>query len=156
LNLRWAVAEERGERQSTSSSDRGDSESKGFEYLKSKLLGKQAGYQIDHELGRVCMEFANRYPYESIRWQSSVGKLNVKGNCSKEDCYIIARIELLVRKEVAPAILCAASSLILRSEKPTVASGPWPPYSFIESENVGNVSPPMQRCAITFPNEAVS
>ena len=155
LNLRWAVPDEHGDIQPNPATEGGHSKSKGFEYLKSKLKGKQSGLQLDHELNGICKEFAHRFPAEQIQWQSSVGKLRVAGNCSRTDCYTIARIELLVRKEASPAMILAASSLLLRSEKPTVASGPWPPYSFLESENVGCVSPPMQRCAITFPIEAV-
>ena len=155
LNLRWAVAEDHGDRQEDTANDGSHSKSKGSEYLRSKLMGKKSGFKIDHELKGICKEFKHRFPAEKIQWQSSVGKLRVAGNCSKTDCYRIARIELLVRKEAAPAMFLAASSLLLRSEKPTVSSGPWPPYSFLESEDVGCVSPPMQRCAITLPNEAV-
>lgn len=155
LNLRWAVAEDHRHRQEIPANEGSHSKSKGFEYLKSKLVGKQSGLQLDHELSRICEAFAHRFPAEQIQWQSSVGNLRVAGTCSKTDCYRIARIELLVRKEAAPAMILAASSLLLHSEKPTVASGPWPPYSFLESENVGCVSPPMQSCAITFPIEAV-
>jgi hypothetical protein len=155
LNLRWAVPEVHGERQAIPANDGNYTKSKGFEYLKSKLTGKQSGLQLENELSGICADFAHRFPAEQIQWQSSVDKLRVSGACSKTDCYRIARIELLVRKEAIPAMILAASSLLLRSEKPTVASGPWPPYSFLESENVGCVSSPMQRCAITFPNEAV-
>ncbi|MFN8740753.1 MAG: GvpL/GvpF family gas vesicle protein [Pirellula sp.] len=156
LNLRWAVAEGPGDTPSNPSSVRGPSAAKGFEYLKSKLISKQVGSQIENELGVIANDFRNRFQDEEIKWQSSVGKLKVKSPGPNEDCYVIARIELLVRRGAALAILSEGSNVFLRSEKPTVASGPWPPYSFIESGNVGSLSQQMQRCAITFPNEAVS
>jgi hypothetical protein len=156
LNLRWAVAEEPEDVQLKPLDGRGQSGTKGFDYLKSKLLCKQAGSQIENDLRAIAIDFENRFRDEEIKWQSSVGKLKVKGSGSNVDCYVIARIELLVRKEAALAILSEGSTLFLRSEKPTVASGPWPPYSFIESGNVESLSQQMQRCAITFPDEAVS
>jgi hypothetical protein len=156
LNLRWAVAEETEDTQLNAPSSHGHTGAKGFEYMKSKLISKQVGSQIENELRTIAEDFRKRFQDEEIKWQSSVSKLKVKSPAPTDDCYIVARIELLVRKEAALEILSEGSCLFLRAEKPTVASGPWPPYSFIESGAVGSLSQQMQRCAITFPNEAVS
>ncbi|MCU0711915.1 MAG: GvpL/GvpF family gas vesicle protein [Pirellula sp.] len=156
LNLRWAVLDDSVNAQSPQSEDRGTATTTGFEYLMSKLRNKQTGTRIEHELRVISDDFRSRFPCHEIKTQSSVSELKVKSQDSQEGSYVIARIELLVPRSQASGILCEASGLLLRSEKTTVASGPWPPYSFIELGNDGGLSRPMQRCAITSPTEAVS
>ncbi len=156
LNFRWAVAEKPGDMQCNPVIVHEQTGTRGFEYLKSKFISKQSSSQIERELRDIADDFGNRFRDQEMKWQSSVGKLNVKGSGSIEECYLIARVELLVRRETSLVLLDEGSKLLLRAKKPTVASGPWPPYSFIESGNVECFSHQMQRCAITFPNEAVS
>lgn len=156
LNLRWAVLDDSAKDQLIPVEDLGIVKATGHEYLMAKLRGKQRGNRIEQELKSISDSFRHRFPSFGIKTQSSVGKLKVKSRDSQQENYVIAKIDLLVPRSEASGILSDASGLLLRSEKPTVASGPWPPYSFIEQGDSGVLSRQMQRCANTLSSEAVS
>lgn len=156
LNLRWAVLDDSAKDQLIPVEDRGVVKATGHEYLMAKLRGKQRGNRIEQELKSISDSFRHRFPSFGIKSQSSVGNLKVKSRDSQQENYVIAKIDLLVPRSEASGILSDASGLLLRSEKPTVASGPWPPHSFIEQGDSGVLSQQMQRCANTLPSEAVS
>lgn len=156
LNLRWAVLDDSANANSIPVEDGGGVKPTGHEYLMSKLRGKQRGNQIEQELKSISDALRHRFPSFGIKTRSSVSKLKVKSRDSQQENYAIAKIDLLVPRLEASGILSDASGLLLRSEKTTVASGPWPPYSFIEQGDSGVLSQQMQRCAITLPSEAVS
>ncbi|MFN7873877.1 MAG: GvpL/GvpF family gas vesicle protein [Pirellula sp.] len=156
LNLRWAVLDGSASDRLIPVENRDVVKATGHEYLMSKLRGKQRGNRIEQELRTISDSLRHRFTSFGIKTQSSVGKLKVKGQDSQQEIYVIAKIDLLVPRLEASGILSNASGLLLRAEKPTVASGPWPPYSFIE-QGVSSISlRQMQRCANTLPSEAVS
>jgi len=156
VNLRWAIPDPMDVTNQLPSIIPEQQPAKGYAYLAAKMEARRFQNHVEKEADAVAEQMKSFYPKDCINSISSVRKLNVK-NTSEEDIgYSIAKVDLLVRRESVETVLKAASLLHVRSEMPTVASGPWPPFSFLVSEEVGtSTALAMQRCAKPLPLEAV-
>lgn len=156
INLRWAIPDPTDVTKISKSINPEQKPAKGYAYLAAKMEVRQLQNQVQKEADSVVENLKSYYPEACVDSISSVRKLSVK-NTSEEDVgYSIAKIDLLVRRDSVDSILKAASMLHVRSEMPTVASGPWPPLSFLASEEADTATAlPMQRCAKPFPIKAV-
>lgn len=155
ISLRWAIPDS-SETENVSGSTRLNQESaRGAAYLTAKMEARRLQIQVEKDADAVAKQLKVLYPTDCVELVSSVRKLSVKNTSEEVVGYSIAKIDALVRRESVASILKAASMLRVRSETPTVASGPWPPFSFLGSEEVGaSTTLPMQRCAKPYAMEA--
>jgi hypothetical protein len=155
INLRWAIPDPTDGAEMSARITLEQKPAKGYSYLAAKLEARQLQYQVEKEADAVAEQLKSYYPETCVGSISSVRKLSVKNTSDEDVVYSIAKVDLLVRREAVDSILKTASMLHVRSEMPTVASGPWPPFSFLVSEEVKPTALPMQRCAKTLAMEAV-
>lgn len=156
INLRWAIPDSADGNQIATSMKPEQKPAKGYAYLAAKMEARQTQHHVEKEAETVAKQLKSLFPVDCVESISSVRKLNVKNTSEEDTVYTIAKVDLLVRRESVDTILKAASLLHVRSEMPTVASGPWPPFSFLVSEDVGaSTALAMQRCAKPLPLEAV-
>ncbi len=156
INLRWAIPDPLDGAKTTAGISLEKKPAKGYAYLAAKMEARQFQYQVEKEADAVAKQLTSFFPADCVDSISSVRKLRVKNTSDEDIGYSIAKVDLLVRRESVEPILKAASLLHVRSEMPTVASGPWPPFSFLVSEEVGTPTAlAMQRCAKPLPLEAV-
>ncbi len=156
INLRWAIPDPTDVNKIATNISPEQKPAKGYAYLAAKMEARQLQYQVEKEAEAVANQLKSLFPVDCVDAISSVRKLSVKSTSEEDTGYSIAKVDLLVRRESVETILKAASLLHVRSEMPTVASGPWPPFSFLVSEDVGaSTALAMQRCAKPLPLEAV-
>ena len=148
INIRWAIPDSYDTANMSGNSSSDQKPATGSAYLAAKMEARRLQHQVEIEADAVAKQLKVFYPKECVDLISSVRKLSVKNTIQEDVGYSIAKIDLLVRRESVDSILKVASTLRVRSETPTVASGPWPPFSFLVSEEVGtSTTLPMQRSA---------
>jgi len=129
----------------------------GIEYLKSKARSKYRDDGIEREVSKVAAEIRGIFADACVDLVSSVSEMIAKRPGEEADViYSVAKIDLLVRREAIASVRNAASLMQLQSSLPTIASGPWPPFSFVHNrEKEISAIRPMQSCAKTCETEAV-
>jgi Gas vesicle synthesis protein GvpL/GvpF len=148
INLRWAIPDSNDTAKISGNSSSDQKPATGSAYMVAKMEARRLQNQVEKEADAIAKQLKVFYPIDCVDLLSSVRKLSVKNTIQEDVGYSIAKIDLLVRRESVDSILKASSTLRVRSATPTVASGPWPPFSFLVSDEVGtSTTLPMQRSA---------
>lgn len=148
INIRWAIPDSYDTANMPGNSSSDQKPATGYAYMAAKMEARRLQHQVEKEADAIAKQLKVSYPKDCVDLISSVRKLSVKNTIQEDVGYSIAKIDLLVRRASVDSILKTASTLRVRSATPTVASGPWPPFSFLVSEEVGtSTTLPMQRSA---------
>ncbi|XZE19261.1 GvpL/GvpF family gas vesicle protein [Pirellulaceae bacterium SH449] len=140
LNIRWAIPEPTISKDSSMQVSDHRLRQSGGTYLRRKLEHKRKESQVQGDLDLLYSQFRERYPDAIQNSSTSVGNLKVVDGHHGDQTYTIAKLNLLVRRSAVRSLLSLSKQLLLRHEPPTVASGPWPPFSFMESEGISKAA----------------
>lgn len=140
INIRWAFPDSRLSKVHDSEPIDHRARRSGFNYLQQKLERKQKELHLLSDLKYLCSRFREQYPDAIQAAHTSVGNQRLTVEHHNEQIYVVPKLDLLVRRSAVRSLLSLSNHLLLRHEPPTVASGPWPPFSFIESEEISKAA----------------
>ncbi len=159
INVRWAIPAESGDQASHPAglasrkpeskpmplihekSQAGEKSKSGLEYLRDKRQAKIKDQYAESLAAQSATDMHQRLGADCVAVRSSVRSMKVVSPTGDgERVYSLTRVDLLVRRNAHPHMMQMAWSAPLGSAKPTLVSGPWPPFSFMESATNSAVS----------------
>lgn len=140
INIRWAFPESRLSKVHESEPIDHRAHQSGFHYLQQKLERKQEELRLQSDLEHLCSQLREQYPDAIQAAHTSVGNQRLADGHHNHQVYIVPKLDLLARRSAVGSLLSLSNQFLLRHEPPTVASGPWPPFSFIESEEISEAA----------------
>ena len=131
INIRWALPAD-GSTPGNVDARTVQRPSTGSEYMQLKRQAKIREQYMESLVIKTANDFALQFGSDCVDVRSSIRSM--KTLCperSSPKTYCIARVDLLVQRRLQSTILEAAKSLEICGMKPTLVTGPWPPFSFI-------------------------
>lgn len=140
INIRWAFPESRLSKGHDREPIDHPARQSGFNYLQRKLERKQEELCLLNDLEHLRSQIREQYPDAIQASCTSVGNQRLADGHHNHTIYTVPKLDLLARRSAVGLLLSLSNQLLLRHEPPTVASGPWPPFSFIESEEISEAA----------------
>jgi hypothetical protein len=153
INLRWAVPEDKLLPSSNSQVEIENKTETGYSYLKSKWRSKQRELHVESLLANTGARIQELVGDGCFAIRTSICKMRMV--CTERDLekvYSIAKLDLLIRRNAYPHVMQTVATIPFCNVSPTLMSGPWPPFSFVDShgtiENKNAFSKQEQRSQI--------
>ncbi|MDX1928836.1 MAG: GvpL/GvpF family gas vesicle protein [Pirellulaceae bacterium] len=133
----------------------------GSDYLRARHRLSAIEQENAKELAALAAELGIRLGIHCVDVRTSLRRLR----CADQKLISVHGLEILLRRGDAGQYLQALSDAHFRQQLPTIASGPWPPYSFVVEANPAIIrtpfsaaatAEPLQKCAIFSGAEAAS
>lgn len=161
VNARWAFEDPISVAPLASVDGTAVGRTSGSDYLRARHRLSGLENESERELNTLANEVGKRLGIECIDVRTSLRRLR----CADQNLISVHGLEVLLSRVDAKPYLQLLSEACFRSHLPTIASGPWPPYSFITEVNsaifkapfpVAATAEPVQKCAIFSGAEAAS
>lgn len=133
INLRWAVPEEKLFPSSNSQVESSNQPKTGSSYLKGKWKSKQRELHVESLLASTGASIQELVGDGCVAKRTSVRTMRtVCTQRDRENVYSIARLDLLIRRDAYSQVMQTVASIPFCNVSPTLISGPWPPFSFVD------------------------
>lgn len=134
INLRWAVPDEKLSASSIAPVEIASEKDTGYSYLKNKWKSRQRELHVESLLTNTGACIQELVGDGCVAIRTSICKMRtVSTERDLENVYSIAKLDLLIRRHAYPQVMQTVATIPFCNVSPTLISGPWPPYSFVDS-----------------------
>jgi hypothetical protein len=161
VNARWAFEDPSSAAPLGSMDGMANGRTAGSDYLRARHRLSGLEKESERALANLATELGMRSGIQCVAVRTSLRRLR----CADQNLISVHGLEVLLTRADAKPYLQVLSEACFRSHTPTITSGPWPPYSFIDEVNPAIVKAPLyaaataepvQKCAIFSGAEAAS
>lgn len=134
LNLRWAVPDDKLFTSSIAPVEIAKEKETGYSYLKSKWKARQREMHVESLLANTGACIQELVGDGCVAIRTSICKMRtISTERDSENVYSIAKLDLLIRRDAYPQVMQTVATIPFCNVSPTLMSGPWPPFSFVDS-----------------------
>ena len=134
INLRWAVPDDKVFPSSIAPVEIASEQDTGSSYLKSKWKARQREMHVEALLANTGACIQELVGDGCVAIRTSICKMRTL--CTerdRENVYSIAKLDLLIRRNAYSQVMQTVATIPFCNISPTLMSGPWPPFSFVDS-----------------------
>jgi Gas vesicle synthesis protein GvpL/GvpF len=135
INLRWAVPDDKIFPSSIAPVEVASEHETGYSYLRGKWKSRQREMQVESLLADTGACIQELVGDGCVAIRTSISKMRtVNSETDCENVYSIAKLDLLILRHAYPRAMQTVATIPFCSVSPTLISGPWPPFSFVEGD----------------------
>ncbi len=136
INLRWAVPDEKLSPSSIAPVEIASEKDTGYSYLKNKWKSRQRELHVESLLANTGACIQELVGDGCVAIRTSTCKMRtVSTERDRESVYSIAKLDLLIRRDAYLHVMQTVATIPFCNISPTLMSGPWPPFSFVDSHS---------------------